>query len=121
MMWRKKASETSEEGDDRMKEVVNDRQGAGRCNERRARPRVGVWSRHPRRREAPGQEDGDKRKKDISRQGVLSYEGRDMRQKLKDEDRGRKQPVAEKGGSQTWPKWAKMDGFGSKARPNLTA
>ena len=43
-----------------------------------------------------------------------------MRQKLKDRDRRRKQPVAEKGGSQTRPKWAKMDGFGSKARPNLT-
>ena len=61
-----------------------------------------------------------RRRIDISRQGVLSYEERDMRQNLKDEDRGRKQPVAEKGGSQTRPKWAKMDGFGSKARPNLT-
>ena len=62
MMWRKIASETSEEGDDMVKEVVNDRQGAGRCDERRARPRVGVWRRHPRRREAPGQEDGDKKR-----------------------------------------------------------
>ena len=62
---------------------------------------------------------GARRRIDISRQGVLSYE-RDMRQNLKDEDRGRKQPVAEKGGSRTRPKWAKMDGFGSKARPNLT-
>ena len=44
-----------------------------------------------------------------------------MRQKLKDRDHRWKQPVAEKGGSQTQPKWAKMDGFRSKARPNLTS
>ena len=43
------------------------------------------------------------------------YEERDMRQNLKNRDCGRKQPVAEKEGSQTRPKWVKMDGFGPKA------
>ena len=38
-----------------------------------------------------------------------------MRQNLKDKDCVRKQPVAEKEGSQTRPKWVKMDGFGPKA------
>ena len=52
---------------------------------------------------------------------ILTYEERGMRQKLKDEDCRRKQLVAEKRGSQTRPKWAKMDSFGPKARPNLTA